>query len=131
MGAASEAATLVIHCPYCGQPAEWVENREIYGRNYGRSYMAYLCRDCNAYVGCHRNTRKPLGTLANFEPRELRKRAHAHIDPVWKGGALSRKEVYARLSAHFGERVHIGQSDIERCLQILDIDVSEWRIRTK
>jgi hypothetical protein len=24
-----------MKCPYCGKKAEWVENKEIYGKNYG------------------------------------------------------------------------------------------------
>lgn len=52
-------------CPYCKRPAKWVENKEIYGKNYGKSYMMWLCKPCDAYVGCHNNTKEPLGTLAN------------------------------------------------------------------
>jgi hypothetical protein len=24
-----------VFCPYCDQPAEWVDNAEVYGRRYG------------------------------------------------------------------------------------------------
>ena len=42
-----------VYCPYCGQQAEYVDSKVIYGRSYG---MAYLCRNCDAYVGVHRGT---------------------------------------------------------------------------
>lgn len=71
------------------QEAVWTENKAIYGRNHGRSFMCYLCRPCNAYVGCHNNTRKPLGTMADAETREWRKKAHAVIDLIWKSKKMS------------------------------------------
>ena len=103
-----------MNCPYCNKKAKWGENKEIYGRNYGKSYMCYYCKDCNAYVGCHNNTRKPLGTMANAELRKWRMLAHAHFDPVWKGGQVSRKEAYKLIG-----NIHIGESSIEQCKEII------------
>ncbi len=74
------AAEPVI-CPYCGQPAVLTSSEEVYGRDYG---LLYLCAPCDAYVGVHRGTTKPKGTLANAELREWRKRAHAAFDPLWQ-----------------------------------------------
>ena len=108
-------------CPYCGGEAEWVENKAVYGRNYGKSYMMWLCRPCGAYVGCHNNTREPLGTLADSETRKARSRAHAVVDPLWKSKKYSRGTVYRRLSMAIGEQVHIGESSVERCEEIIKI----------
>ncbi len=110
-----------VICQYCGNDAVWCENKEIYGRNWGKSYMCWLCKPCNAYVGCHNNTREPLGTLANKELREWRKKAHAKIDPLWKSGAVSRKSVYIALRNKFGKggEIHIGHADIELCKRIV------------
>jgi hypothetical protein len=107
-------------CPYCKNPAQWVENKEIYGKNYGKSYMMWLCKPCDAYVGCHNNTKEPLGTIANKETREARKRAHEAFDPMWKTGFMLRKEAYEILNNHFGFEVHIGESDISMCEQIIE-----------
>ena len=50
------------------QPAEFVENKEVYGKNFGQSFMMWLCRRCDARVGVHKNNpEKPLGTMANNE----------------------------------------------------------------
>ena len=84
-------------CPYCGKKAQWCENKIIYGRNYGKSYMCYYCADCDAYVGCHQNTQIPLGTMANKELRGLRIKAHNLIDPLWKSGKMKRGDVYKAL----------------------------------
>lgn len=108
-----------MNCPYCGNPAKWCENKEIYGRNYGDSYMCYYCKDCDAYVGCHNNTKKPLGTMANKELREWRKKAHAAIDPLWQSRKHKRSTVYARLAEYFNKEIHVGEPNIEQCQAII------------
>lgn len=107
-------------CPFCGKEAVWCENKAVYGKNYGKSYMCYLCKPCDAYVGCHNNSKKPLGQMANREMREWRKRAHAVVDPLWKSNKYKRSTVYARLSEAFGYPVHVGESDIETCKKIIE-----------
>lgn len=114
-----------MKCPFCGKEAQWVENKEIYGRNYGKSVMCYLCKPCDAYVGCHENTRRPLGTMANSELREWRKKAHAKIDPLWKSKRMKRAQVYRALKTVFGRDIHIGESDIETCKKILELNFVE------
>ena len=106
-------------CPYCGNPAVWCENKEIYGQNYGRSVMCWYCKPCNAYVGCHNNSKRPLGSMANAETREWRKRTHAAIDPLWKWKKMRRGEMYGMLNQHFGRQIHIGESDVETCKAII------------
>jgi hypothetical protein len=108
-------------CPYCDKEAPWVENKAIYGKNYGKSYMCYYCKECQAWVGCHNNTKNPLGTMANYETREWRKQAHDAFDPMWKLGRVSRDEAYRRLNTAFGREIHIGESDIETCKRIVMI----------
>ncbi len=119
-------------CPYCKQPAIWCENSEIYGRRYGRSYMCYLCQPCNAYVGCHNNSKRALGTLANKELREWRMKAHAIFDPIWRKSKNNkfktfndrkrRYEAYEWLSRELNKiSIHIGWSDVEDCKKIISI----------
>ena len=109
-----------MNCPYCHKEAEWTENKVIYGKNYGRSFMVYLCKPCNAYVGCHNNTKKPLGTMANADTREWRKTAHAKFDPLWRDGNYSRDEAYNILNKHFGREIHIAESDSDTCKEIIE-----------
>lgn len=106
-------------CPFCKQPAQWVSNEVIYGRRFGDSYMIYYCVKDNAYVGCHKNTHKALGTMANAELREWRIKAHAVIDPLWKSKKYQRHTVYIRLSEAFGKEIHIGETDIQTCQDII------------
>lgn len=117
-----------IQCNYCGNDAEWVENKEIYGKNYGRSYMVWLCRDCDAYVGCHNNTREPLGTLADKGLRELRKTAknafiNEKMDGDWKNKKLKGK-AYAWLRKELNlsrDEAHFGMFDKDRCRKVIEI----------
>src|SRR3990167_2435618 len=117
-----------VICPYCNREAKWVENKRIYRRNMGTSYMIYLCEDCDAYVGCHKNTTEPLGTLANKELRELRKKAHRLFDPIWqkkkmfKGMPVKgrRQKAYEYLEEKTGVK-HIAQSNEEDCIKIVEL----------
>lgn len=108
-----------VRCPFCNGDAEWVENKTIYGKNYGKSYMMWICAPCDAYVGCHQNTKKPLGTLANKETRQWRMKAHEAFDPLWKKAGLQRREAYNFISNKLGREVHVGESNIEQCKEII------------
>ena len=110
-----------MKCPYCNKEAQWVTNEKIYGKRYGKSYMCYLCETCNAYVGCHNNTKIPLGTMANKELRNWRIKSHSVIDPLWRGKKVNRQEVYDKLKSVFGKEIHIGKADIELCKNIIKL----------
>ena len=107
-------------CPYCGKEAIWCENKEVYGINYGKSYMCYFCKPCNAYVGCHTNSKTPLGTMANSELREWRKKAHQVFDPLWEQRHMRRRYLYQKMSEYFGKQIHIGEANIEECKRIIE-----------
>lgn len=113
----------IIYCPYCGRQAEYVDTKEIYGKSYG---MAYLCRPCDAYVGVHDGTDQPLGSLANWELRRWRNRAHAAFDPLWQRGRFRRRrnDAYAWLAEKMGlpkEETHIAMFNVPQCKQVIQI----------
>lgn len=124
----SEYAVL---CPVDSEPAPWVENKEKYGKNYGKSYMCYYCKEHDTYVGCHENTRRPLGTMAGPELRKLRMAVHAKIDPVWRNKVHSRKEVYRYLSDKLGYQYHTGESDEETCRKILGMSLDGMKTKVE
>ena len=115
-----------VYCPYCGKRAEFVDSAEVYhGRSYG---MIYLCRPCDAYVGCHDAGKgdEPKGTLANAELRKWRKAAHEAFDPLWMGGRFRHRRnlAYAWPSGQMGltkEVTHIGMFDVAQCRQVIRI----------
>ncbi len=57
--------------------------------------------------------------MADAETQKARKQTHAVLDAIWKSGRASRGVVYARLSDAFGHQVHVGESDIETCQDIV------------
>ena len=115
---------IVVVCPSCNQNAEWVPNEVVYnGTRYGQSYMCWYCRRCDYMVGCHNNTRRPLGTMVGKELRMLRRQVHAKIDPLWQSGRIRRGHLYARLSKAIGRTYHTGEADAETCRQILALNI--------
>lgn len=117
-----------VICNYCNQPCKWVENKEIYGRNYGRSYMIWLCVDCDAYVGCHNNSKKPLGRVANKELRDLRKESkNLFISKYlrkWNCPNHVKDSMYKRLASEINIPVsecHFGMFDEKRCKDVINL----------
>lgn len=116
-----------MNCPYCGQPAIFLSSKEFYGKDYGSNI--YLCRDCNAYVGTHGNTTKPLGTMANERLRGLRKRAHNLFDPLWRSRHMSRSRAYKFMQEWMNlpaGKAHIGMFDERQCQQLIQA-VKDYR----
>lgn len=110
-----------VFCDYCGERAEFVDSKIVYGKSYGK---IYLCRKCMAYVGVHKGTDIPLGRLANAELRHWKKAAHAAFDPIWKYGLKKRNEAYAWLASCMGlpvKKTHIGMFDVAQCKQVVAI----------
>lgn len=109
-----------LSCPYCGNPTKLVEDTQIYGRSYGTK--CYICEPCGAWVGCHKNSDKALGRVANKELRELKHRAHEAFDPLWKECHLSRIAAYEIRSIAFGlppEQTHIGMFNEAMCRKVI------------
>ncbi len=112
-----------VICDYCGQQAEFVDSKAVYGRSYG---MMYLCRNCGAYVGVHKGTDEPLGRLANVELRNWKMAAHRAFDPLWERGPFMgcRRAAYWWLAQRMGlpiEKTHIGMFNVEQCRRAINI----------
>jgi hypothetical protein len=108
-----------VKCPYCDKHAKLVGGDVVYPHRPDlKRKRFYSCVPCNAYVGCHPNSTRPLGTIANRELRQLRGRTHSAFDPMWKRGKMSRSEAYRWLSKTLGlstKKCHIGMFDCETC----------------
>ena len=108
-------------CRYCGGKVILTDSSQIYGKDYGK---IFLCTTCNAFVGVHKKTEKPLGTLANSILRSKRKETHQVFDKFWKDNNMSRTEGYKWLSEKMGlpyKSTHIGYFEIEDCQKVIDI----------
>lgn len=112
-----------VYCDYCGRLTQFVDSSIIYGKSYGK---IYICSPCNAYVGVHKGSDKPLGRLANAELRRWKKLAHSAFDPMWQRGLFRgrRKQAYKWLSQKMGlpvEKTHIGMFDVKQCQRVVEI----------
>lgn len=127
-----------MYCPYCKKEAVFFRNStHLYGKDYGPIWM---CKDCDAYVGCHRGTSNPLGTLANKELRLWRKKAHQAFDLLWESGLMSRRNAYKFLQHALGlsrKQCHIAKFNVGLCylttivcydLGMIDDFVEEFKI---
>lgn len=111
-------------CPYCGHESNLVNGLAIYPHRYDlRSLKFFQCAPCDAYVGCHKATGKPLGTLANSYLREARKEAHFYFDAIWSHGTIeSRSLAYKWLSDKMqlpSHKTHIAMFSLEQCRQVI------------
>lgn len=111
-----------VICPYCQRTAALVDSIVIYRtRSYG---PAWRCAPCDAYVGCHPGTERPLGRLANAELRKAKIEAHKYFDSIWREGHMSRSEAYRWLADQLGMHprgVHIGYFGVEQCVRVVEI----------
>lgn len=129
-------------CPYCGSNAPLESTKKIYqGRDFGLAYICSQYPTCDAYVGCHKESGKPLGRLANKELREWKIKAHAAFDELWKRKLAKRRKergedykvIYARGSGYKWLRgqlgieakdCHIGMFDVDMCKRVIDVCTS-------
>jgi hypothetical protein len=106
-------------CPYCGKNAVLIKGAILYPHLPKLADInLYRCDPCDAHVGCHGDTTKPLGRLANAELRKYKMMAHKAFDPIWREHGFTRKEAYKTLAERLhikAEDCHIGMFDIDTC----------------
>lgn len=113
-----------VLCSYCERPAHLVTGAELYPHrpDLALRYF-YRCEQCDAQVGCHPGSTRPLGSLANVALRKARMAAHAEFDALWKSGSLKRSHAYAWLASELGLHVndtHIGSFDESTCRKVVE-----------
>ena len=113
-------------CRYCGGVIRLVPADTIYGAAVIRLGLEreqiYLCQNCNARVGCHRGTTRPLGSVANEVLRLKRMETHQVFDAFWKRRGMTRTQGYRWLAEqmHIPEkRAHIGGFEMDDCEQAI------------
>lgn len=106
-------------CPYCGAHAALVTGEKVYPARRDLWHKKFWrCAPCDAHVGVHPGTVRPLGRLADRTLRKLKMAAHAAFDPLWRNGAMTRHEAYRRLAAALeipAAKCHIGYFDAVQC----------------
>jgi hypothetical protein len=123
---------IVPGCPYCGGAALLTDGTPVYGHDrFGPVWVCANHPTCDAYVGCHKGTQRPLGRLADAELRAWKMRAHNALDPIWKrkvrNSGIPRNQSrglgYKWLARQLGipaAECHIGMFDVELCRRAVD-----------
>ena len=117
-------------CPVCGRHSVLRPASEII-KKATRGDMLYVCPDypqCDSYVGVHRGTTIPKGTMADKALRGKRIYAHKVFDRLWIEGHMSRTASYHWMRDAFslsGHDAHISMLSSEMC----DVLISECRYR--
>lgn len=121
-----------MNCSYC--------NKQLFPLKSSYGYW-YKCNDCNASVGCHPGTQKPLGTTAKPELRALRQEAHKWFDATWqmkmKQDDCSQKEARSAGYKWLQEQMnlpaaecHIGKFNEAQCKQVIKLCKPAFRKKT-
>lgn len=113
-------------CPYCRSRPQLVDSDVIYGRSYG---AIYLCKPCDAYVGCHKGTTIPYGRLADARLRASKRETHRAFDRLWKEGGMTRTEAYTWLATELNlspQEAHVGMLDLEQCAKATEAAQNLW-----
>jgi hypothetical protein len=117
--------THTVTCPYCDANAPLVTGAKVYPHlPHLHHKRFYLCSPCNAYVGCHDGTTRPLGRLADAALRHAKIAAHAAFDPLWQSHQMTRSAAYRwlRKELNISEHdCHIGKFDVETCRRVVQL----------
>lgn len=109
-------------CNICGGEVEYKKLKDV-GLESFQSGWCYICTNCGAYVGTHKNRPKEaLGILAHKDTRRLRMICHEEFDRHWTSIA-GKNRAYYRLSKLLGipkENCHFGHMDNEMLLKALE-----------
>lgn len=116
-------------CRYCGSVVRLVPALSVYGETAAKRLgleheKIYQCQNCNARVGCHRGTTRPLGNVANETLRLKRIETHHVFDAYWRSQHMTRTTAYRWLAKqlHLPEhKAHIGGFEMDQCQQVIDL----------
>lgn len=115
---------MTVTCPYCNAEARLTTGDYIYPHRQDLAHRKFwVCWPCDAYVGTHKGTDQPLGTMANAELRKARRAAHDAFDPLWDR-TMARNQAYAWLANAMGlpkKETHIGMFDVDQCRRVVEL----------
>jgi len=121
-------------CPASIESILLISEVDLYGKIYSSKSdkRFWQCQKCQSYVGCHENSNKPYGILADKDTREMRIKVHSIFDPIWQYYIYRfsmqkykvRGKAYKWLAEEMGLKIkycHIGMFDIEMCEKAIEI----------
>jgi hypothetical protein len=113
----------IVKC-HCGTRAMLRPASVIHGNKAKEKYL-YICSRypaCDSYVGVHKKTLKPLGTLADKELRAKRIQAHQIFNRLWESGLMKKWQAYKWMAGKFGlnnQQAHIAKFSNYMCNELI------------
>ena len=87
-----------LYCPYCKRPGVLRPAAYVYGdNNLDPEKYLYVCSgypSCDSYIGAHKKSMRPMGTMADSNLRNKRIEAHRALDAIWKNGYMTKHSTY-------------------------------------
>ncbi len=91
--------------------------------------LLWQCPWCDAYVGCHPDTDRPLGCIVGSLVKRARVQIHDLLDPIWQSGTITRNQLYKELSAILGYHYHTaGIRNMKEAKRIIEI-LNNYEVR--
>ena len=87
-----------------------------------RTYVCDRYPRCDSYVGAHKRTKEPMGTLANGDLRNKRIQAHKAFDWMWKSGLMTKWQAYKWMQGKLAltdEQAHIAKFSEYMCDRLI------------
>jgi hypothetical protein len=114
----------IVKCPYCKARATLRSATVVYGDSAKSEYLFVCSRypKCDSYVGAHKKTKEPFGTLADKNLRLKRIQAHRVFNQLWERGFMSKAQAYKWAQSRFGlnsEQTHIGLFSEYMCSELI------------
>lgn len=98
----------------------------VYGdNNLDPEKYLYVCSgypSCDSYIGAHKKSMRPMGTMADSDLRNKRIEAHRALDAIWKNGYMTKHSTYIWLQNRLNLRekdTHIGKFSYYLCEQTI------------
>jgi len=113
----------IIKC-HCGAHAQKRPASVVHGDKANGEYL-YVCSRypaCDSYVGVHKKSLKPLGTLAGRELRGKRIEAHKYFNRLWESGIMKKWQAYKWMEGKFGlnsQQAHIAEFSEYMCGELI------------
>lgn len=115
-----------LYCPYCKRPGVLRPAAYVYGdNNLDPEKYLYVCSgypSCDSYIGAHKKSMRPMGTMADSDLRNKRIEAHRALDTIWKNGYMTKHSTYIWLQNRLNLRekdTHIGKFSYYLCEQTI------------
>lgn len=115
-----------VICADCGSPMQLRRGR------HGLFWGCTRWPKCKGVHSAHQETGAPLGIPADRPTIEMRKKAHASFDRIWKQGLQLRAECYRWLRRELGmskDDCHIGKFTQAQCANVIELaDERYWKL---